>query len=187
MLETLKDLVPGFADALGVFDQVFVAEEEIARAKEEWPGKADRLHCAFRALHSPIMEVAPSAMYRVHCRQFLRNLAEGVDLDRPTRPEVAVMVSLGSLHVFPGNELGRFAMTDAETLDAFGGIFKKEIRLVSMPREHEHLWPVVTDWCRKVYRQRVGETRARIYARSLQEAQTAERSSGPSQLSMFDD
>ena len=174
MLEAMEEVLGDslFGTLSNVFAQMEVAEEEIAAAKEKWPEKALALDTAFSILNSPIMNGIPVMtrneakgleLYRVHCRQLLRNIAEGHDVDRLTLMELSIVLALGSTHtVPPPTELSFLVDGDEETVRAYGAE-------PLSPREADHWWPVLERWCRTIYG-RVGlKPRSHTYRKALRE------------------
>ena len=150
-----------------VFRRMDIAEQEIKRAMSEWPDHAPVLWRMFKAARSPIVETRmPDSLFRCHVRQFLRNIATGVDPDRPTKVEVAIMVTVGTTHVGPPpSALSRLFLGDDETVAAFGGCIEP---LPSLPSEGIEYWPLLTQTCRKAYKAAGGQTRAAIVKEALQ-------------------
>ena len=94
----------------------------------------------------------PDSLFRYHVRQFLRNVAHGIDPDRPTKVEAAIMVVLGCTHIAPPpDDLSRLFLGDSEVADAFGNVFDP---LPCYEGEGELYWPELTRVCRKAYRER---------------------------------
>jgi len=134
------------------FRRMDIAEQEIKRAMADYPERAHIIWRMFKACRSPIIEAGmPNSLFRYHVRQFLHNIAQGIDPDRPTRVEAAIMVLQGCTHAAPPpNSLSRLFLADAETCKAFGSTIEPAPAFVG---EGEEWWPVLKRLCQRVYRE----------------------------------
>jgi len=133
----------------GAFKQMEIAEEEISAMKKGYPGRADLMDAAFAILFSPIMVGVPDALYRVHARQLLQVLIDGDPIDRLTKAETAVVISSGSMHTGPPpDSLSMLALSSKEVCDVIGG---SDIYVDIDPAAYEHFWPLMEQWCKKIY------------------------------------
>ena len=145
-----------------VFTQVEIAEEEIKKAQLQYPDKEDVIWDSFPILRSPILDSIPSAdvsntLFRTHCRQLLRYVAEGVDLDRPTLVEAAIIVCKLSESAPVQFELAAMVQSDKETMDAFG----LENYAISVEMGDVY-WPELTRACVRIYKDHRGESRSKL-------------------------
>lgn len=73
----------------GAFQQMRIAEEEIASAKKLSPPRAGEIHDAFILLcPSPILEDFGEDLYRIHAREILERIIRGEDPEWATDAEV---------------------------------------------------------------------------------------------------
>jgi hypothetical protein len=157
------------------FRQMEIAEEEIAAAMKEHPEKSEMINATFPILNSPVMMDAPDELYRVHARQLIRNIVEEISPNRLTKAEVAVIISKGSMHTVPPAEsLSLLAFSSPGVVDAMqagmkaAGLETMEAYPVD-PALYEHYWPLMEQWCRKIYDTINLEHRSKAYAKSLRE------------------
>lgn len=144
------------------FEKMGIVEEEIASAKARYPNQSEVINAMFTVCPSPVLHRKPISLFRIHVRQFLRNIATGIDPDRPTLMEVAIMCTIGSTYVGPvSTDLVLMFESDAETMEAFG------MQAVPAPENiGNHYWPVLTQTLRKVYE---GKTRATMVKECLKQ------------------
>jgi len=95
MNELVSELIgPRFSDALDrLFRAMEIAEEEITRAQERWPGKREEIWDTFKYLSlgtCSIPEGYSDRVYRAHCREILERVAGGEDLRPGTDAECMV-------------------------------------------------------------------------------------------------
>lgn len=84
------------------FRRMEIAEDEIARAKEAFPLKAEAIHNAFRYLcPTKPLECLSDDVYRQHCRELLKRIVDGADLRLGTAAEVLALLSAASLEAPP--------------------------------------------------------------------------------------
>jgi len=151
-----------------------------------WEGKYPLDHvlfCAFMSCRSPVFQSPmPESLYEVHVRQYLRQIAAGLDPDRPTPTELSVMVSLGSLHTVPPKfEVSRLFHSNRETmLEGYGDAFKNDGYLTDGFQPYANKmdslwWQEGADVMRKFYRHNSVsrltnfKTRSEILRRSCKE------------------
>lgn len=124
MLNTMREL--GLIDEdkanaiLDCFSKMEICEEEIARAQQRWPEKAELIFKAFTIALSPVIpSAAPEKLFRYHCRQLMRMVAMDEDLDMPTGVEAACMVVAVANKVPIKLEVVMKVLGDFETAEAF--------------------------------------------------------------------
>ncbi len=156
-----KDL---FQQVSATFGLVEVAEQEIEAAMKKWPEKKVVLWRAFSVLHTPALEGTPTKIWRTHFRQYLRNLAQGLDPDLPTRIEVAVMTVRASTVAPPTRSITDVFTSDQETMAAFG-----QDSLPTPYPEDQEMWLQETGKriLRNLYIKTMGETRSKLLAREV--------------------
>lgn len=167
----------GFGGQAGVirfvFRQMEIVEEEIRRAQKIFPEKSDLIYEAFPVARSPFLENAslmkpPSCeraevLFRTHVRQLLRYIGGGIDLDRPTMVEVAVIVAGMSESAPVNSELVSMVMANQETVDAFGGL----VQLPSYEGVGENFWTLLTDGCKRAYKSAYSKPRSELFRDAL--------------------
>jgi len=94
-MDIVKGLIgPRFSNALDrLFRAMEIAEEEIAKAQERWPGKKEELWSAFRYLGTGTCSIPggyADRVYRAHCREILERIVRGEDLRPGTDAECMV-------------------------------------------------------------------------------------------------
>ena len=98
---TEAGIVSDFADVMTLLKRTLgdieVAEEEIEKAKTEFPDKADLIHQCFLPLQRPRVLRGKDTLYWWHIRELLRRAAAGEALDEPTRAETLAVLSETSL------------------------------------------------------------------------------------------
>jgi hypothetical protein len=93
--EEMPEAVPVLRCALSVFDDMKIAEEEIAKAMKRYPDKADLIWGQFLLMQMPpLLYKKTPALYRHHCAELLDRVGTGsAPLDLGTQAEVlAVMI-----------------------------------------------------------------------------------------------
>lgn len=119
-LESIIRDVTGPVEAiLGMID---VAEEEIARAKQEYPSKADLIDSAFTLFRpTDVLQGKCERVYRAHARELAVRIARG----RDTRPGTAAEVLCGLLGAATIAPLNAEGGALAERL--FGIVMRQEL------------------------------------------------------------
>ncbi len=95
MLNLLGELAPTVRT---VFERMEIAEEEILKAQESYPHKADEIWNSFKYLRpSPILEPNTSHLYRAHVKEIVTRIAQAngdlrkKDLEAATDAELCCM------------------------------------------------------------------------------------------------
>lgn len=140
------------------------------------------LFCTFLSCRSPVFQPPmPDSLYEVHVRQYLRQVAAGLDPDRPTPTELSVMVTFGCTHTAPPKyEVARLFQSNRETmLEGYAGAgFDKDGFFTERFAPYsQHMgsswWEEGADTMRKFYRHQVamsvtgGNTRSEILTKSI--------------------
>ena len=152
-----------------------IAEEEIARAQQQYPDKAGLLRSSFLASPTPMIPSLPhlDPLYRAHVRQLLAMIAEGQDVDRPTLAEVSVMTLAIAEKAPPITELVLLVASDHDTAAAYG-----LEPVPAPPHVGDHLWPELRQACRKAFVSTYGKTRSQILAEALRANPTMRKQKG---------
>lgn len=148
------------------FAQIEAAEDAIQDVAEAHPDKVDLLNSAFMLCRSPIIDKdLPFSLFGTHCRQLLNNIADGIDLDRPTMVEVSIMMVRTADRVPIRQDLSLMVLSDADTMEAYG------MEAVPAPETiGDHLWPELRTACRRFYTQAYGKPRSELARKVLNDA-----------------
>jgi len=173
------------------FRHMAIAEEEIVTAQKLYPQKAKFLHAAWYICRSPIVEDAPivqnggsagDKIFRIHCHQMLRYVAEGEPIDRPTRIELGIMVMLGLTYVAPPPDaLMALFEGDPETVGAFNNGKLDLEPLMFHPEYGKEYWPEMEQVCKQIYIKKTGHERSWYYKQDVKKygAEIVEEQGGP--------
>lgn len=164
-LDALSQVLDAGGLLPNVFAQIEIADRIVREFVAQRPESAATLNAAFRLCASPLVcPGLPPAIFEAHCRQLLRLLLSGEDLDRPTLIEAAVMICKVSEKAPPITDAVLLITGDAETMQAFG------LEPVGAPDYiGNHLWPQLRATCRRVYKAAYGKTRSQLMRDFLKE------------------
>jgi hypothetical protein len=149
-----------------MFDQVEIAQDAIEKGMREHPERAASIDALFVAMRSPIIGTGKTStqLFKVHCRQLIAYMVEGIDIDRPTMIEVAVMVCKSSLTAPIKSDLSSMVLGDEGVAEAFGF----DEHYPTHPNVGEHYWDDLRRVCIKAYRASAHEMeRSKVYLKSL--------------------
>ena len=101
MIEAIKGIDPSgasfWSNISGLFDQMEVAEDEIAKAQNRHPDAKEKLWNAFRLMQPGVLLGFPDELYRAHCRELLERIYQDLDTRPGTQAECLVAFSEMSL------------------------------------------------------------------------------------------
>ena len=179
-MDTIKKSLPlsvivEFARVLDAATAKYKLACEIAsELKKQYPGKAREIDAAIAACASPIVSNCPTvraggalakAIFAVHCRQFLSNIGNGIDADRPTLVELLIIVT--TLHADHNDlpiEISLLVLTDKVTMETFG---HDPIPVPEVDFDRDRCWEALASAHRAMYTNCYGYTRSQFYKRAL--------------------